>query len=41
VNSSYSSFGGSSFCFTKNRLQVWRILLSGFSLVQISNLPLP
>jgi len=41
VNSSYSSFGGSSFCLIKNRLQDYKIERSGFSLAQISNLPSP
>ena len=41
VNSSYSSLGGSSFCLTRKRLQVCKMLLSGFNLAQISKDPLP
>lgn len=41
VNSSYSSFGGSSFCLTRKRLHVCNIDLSGFILAHISKAPLP
>lgn len=41
VNSSYSSLGASSFCLTKKRLHVCKMLRSGFNLAQISKWPFP